>query len=368
MSQPFRILELTGSNRIGGVETYLLRLGDFLQSRGHEVLWATREGKALTRELQARGHDVHPFYRASKWNPTTLFRLVQLLKSRRVDAIHTHIFAANSIGARAARLAKIPSIARVPAAENAAPYFGSTYVTAVSKNVARHIAAQGVASEKIRVFYNGVETARFADLPEKEAMRARFGVPQNAFCAVCAASFTPRKGQKFLLEAAKNWPDLHVLLAGEGGEEAALRAFCETHDLRNRVHFAGFLRDVREALAAGDAFVLPSSLEGLPNAVLEAQAAGMAVVATDVAGTSEIVRDGQTGFLVPPRNSAALADALGKLRAGDVRRELGKNAQKMARDEFESALCLEKFERFVGEVVTNWRNGRALAPADSSWQ
>jgi len=120
-------------------------------------------------------------------------------------------------------------------------------------------------------------------------------------------------------------PCLRVLVAGQGPHEAHLRAVAESLDGRGRIRFLGHCPDVRPVLAAADLFVLPSHREGLPNAVLEAMAVGVPVVATAVDGTGEVVTDGETGLLVPPHDPDAL-DHARQLAGGDEAGGLGEAA------------------------------------------
>ena len=145
----------------------------------------------------------------------------------------------------------------------------------------------------------------------------------------------PQKGVRYLLQAAglarAAGAEFHLLLVGEGDEEPALRALIGRLGLNDRVTLAGYRPDVPQVLAALDLFVLPSLYEGLPLTLLEAMAVGRPVIATDVPGNRDPIRHGETGWLVPSRDPAALAAALGALLADPGERErLGRNARAAA--------------------------------------
>ena len=127
------------------------------------------------------------------------------------------------------------------------------------------------------------------------------------------ARLEQQKGLTYLLEATARLPEVDLVIAGEGSERAALERHARTLGIAERVSFLGFRRDTASLLASADLFVLPSVLEGLPLAVLEAMAARLPVVATDAGGTGEVVRDGETGLLVPPGDVGALAIAIRRL-------------------------------------------------------
>jgi glycosyltransferase involved in cell wall biosynthesis len=123
------------------------------------------------------------------------------------------------------------------------------------------------------------------------------------------------KGHSVLLDAISGVPDVTLVLVGDGPEDAALRRQAQRLDIVERVVFLGFRTDIPELLSSCDLFVLPSMLEGLPLSILEAMAAGRAVVATTVGGIPEAVENGITGVLVPPRDPSALAKAIRNLLA-----------------------------------------------------
>jgi len=140
------------------------------------------------------------------------------------------------------------------------------------------------------------------------------------------------------------------VIAGDGVQRGDLEDQTQALGLADAVVFAGFRTDVPALLRAADVFVLPSLLEGLPNTALEAMSVGLPVVATRVDGVPEAVVDGETGLLVPPEDSAALAEALGKLLAEPgTRSAMGEAGRLRAETEFSvermldavEALCLE---------------------------
>lgn len=355
------ILQVAGSSRLGGVESYLLRLAPHLKAAGHRVLFVTRQGTPLACEAKALGFETHEWFRGGK-NPVTVFKLVSLMRREKVDVVHTHIFSANSLGALAAKWVGIPSVARVPATESAEHYRRSTYVYAVSRNVARHLEEQGFPPEKLRVFYNGVDWRHFGMLPTRAAARKALGLPMDAFVVCCAASLTPRKGQRFLLEAVADLGNqIHVLLCGEGKEETKLRQQTAELGLDERVQFLGFQSDVRLALAASDIFCLPSLHEGLPNVVLEALAAGLPTIATNIAGTPEIIENGINGFLVPAGEAEAIGVAIENLQTDEnLRRQFSEHGLATVRTRFDGEQCLRDVQQFLEDVHAAWSSHRSL--------
>jgi colanic acid/amylovoran biosynthesis glycosyltransferase len=158
----------------------------------------------------------------------------------------------------------------------------------------------------------------------------------------CAARLSPEKGLEFLIQAVRSLLDqgheLNLRLAGDGPKKEELQALAKELKLSDRVHFLGFLGedDVIRELQACDLFVLPSFVEGLPVSAMEALAIGVPVVATNIAGTSELIEDGRTGLLVRPSDSNALADAIVKMITDyDFRLAIAENGRRKVVSEFD---------------------------------
>lgn len=191
----------------------------------------------------------------------------------------------------------------------------------------------GANPETAETLPYGVDAARFApDADARARVRARWGLAADAPVVFTAGRFVRKKGFEYLIEAvAQLGPAVRLVLAGQGDLDAELRAVA-TIRAGERVIFAGLVPhdEMAGALAAADIVAVPSvrddegNVDGLPNVVLEALASGTPVVATSAGGIGSVVLDGQTGLLVPERDSAALAAALaGLLASPDERARLG---------------------------------------------
>ena len=145
---------------------------------------------------------------------------------------------------------------------------------------------------------------------------------------------------------------VHFLLAGEGPERPALERSIREKGLTDRIHLAGSRSDIPELLAAGYALVLSSLWEGMPNVILEAMAAGLPVVATQVEGVSELVCNGQTGLLVPPKSPHAMAAALESLLSDPTRASLtGQAGRVRVASEFSWEKMVARFDRLYQSLV-----------------
>jgi glycosyltransferase involved in cell wall biosynthesis len=131
--------------------------------------------------------------------------------------------------------------------------------------------------------------------------------------------------------------------------------------IEERVHFLGFRRDIANVIGACDVVALPSSKEGLSIAVMEAMALRRPVIATNIAGMPELVRDGKTGLLIPPEDVGALADALRKLLGdADFAARMAQQGRAFMEQNFDQRTALAEVERFLRDVVDEWCAGRRL--------
>jgi glycosyltransferase involved in cell wall biosynthesis len=258
--------------------------------------WDLGAATVLARALRRRGTEIVQVPRYSRVVPYAA--LAARLAGVRLLVVHDH-----------ARYAAPPPARRVA---DALLLRRARYV-AVAEALAESLGAEGIAPERIAVVPPGIERARFA-AGSADAGRGAIGAPPHALVALVPARLDPMKGHADLIAAAARladrWPTLVIALAGDGPMRAPLEALAAATGLAGRIRFLGVRADMADLLAACDLVVLPSRVEGMPAALIEAASAGRAVVATAVGGVPELVADGRTGWLVPPRDPAALAAAL----------------------------------------------------------
>lgn len=241
-------------------------------------------------------------------------------RRRQIAVVHTAQLHSNVFGLPGAALARVPvriANRRMLKANKrlthlAAQRIAYTFahkVVANSLAAAARLKAERVPANKIAVIPNGIDRDRFARVPSRFATRR----------VVMISNLRPEKGHDVLIDAAatvlSRFPDATFEIVGDGPLMESLKALTRERRLNHAFSFYGHREDVPELLAEGGMLVLPSRCEALPNAVIEAMAARLAVVASDVGGISELVVDGRTGWLVPPGDSAALADRICRLMA-----------------------------------------------------
>ena len=196
------------------------------------------------------------------------------------------------------------------------------------------ISETGLSPGKLSVIPNGVDYELFASATPADL--TQFGIPQGSPVFITVGRLEEQKGIDLLLTAAslvlRNHHDCHFLIVGDGCDRAALESQARQLGIANSVHFVGQRADVPNLLKASTVFVLPSRWEGMSNALLEAMAAGLPVVATAVEGSTELVRSGETGFLVPAGRSEDLAAAIrSTLEDAGRAREMAAAAQAIVR-------------------------------------
>lgn len=374
-----RVLYLVTSSGVGGTELALWQLLRHLdRTRWNPALVSLKplgEGAARIRDL---GIETLTLGVSDETGPYGSFetllagrRLPRLLGGRRFDIVHAFLFRANLLSRLAApRLGRPPLVNAV----RVTPEEESPWMRRVDRwtapRVARfHLQSEalaaglrarlGVGRERCAVIPNGIPLADAdaALAAARPGARTAMGLFRTDLAVACVGRLHRQKGLSVLLAAfhalLQTVPTARLLLAGDGPERRALEAAVDALRLRPFVRFLGTVPSSWELLAAADLFALPSLWEGMPNALLEAMAAGLPVVATAVGAVPEMVAAGTEGLLVPPGDAAALAQALAGLAADPQgRRELGRMARQRVERDFRIEATVAGVERLYGELLS----------------
>ncbi len=334
-----RILQVISTLARGGAEKQLTLLATGLDRAEFDVhVCALTCGGPLEDDLRRSGIPVTVIGKRWKYDPLAWWQLRQHIVQVRPDLVQTWLFTANAYGRTAALSAGVP---RIVASERCVDSWKSWHQLAVDRRLAKRTDAivvnsqgveqfyrqQGLPAEKLRLIYNGVAPAPPSNVTH-DALCDELGVPRGCFLIGAVGRLWHQKRIKDLIWAADLLKvirdDVHLLIIGDGPQRENLERFCEACQIEDKVHFLGQRHDVMRLMPHFAVLWLASSFEGLPNVVMEAMSAGVPVVASDIAGTSELVQHGQTGFLFPVGDRAGLARYTHKiLEDPSLRQRLG---------------------------------------------
>jgi len=356
-----RILQVCSSTNIGGGEIHIADLCRGLIERGHELHLAARPKGAIELLLaDVAIREIHYLPLRNAIDLPSAARLFQIIGSRNIDIVHTHIARDYPVCAMAARWTKaklfITRHHYLPLKNNLFYRWllsGATGVIAVSNSVKATLTKSlKLPEEKIAVVPNWIDINRFAHPIDIEQARKQFTI-EKRLAVGCIGQITPAKGQEEFLRAAsiicRARQDVQFIIAGaeqERGEPFTerLKALAESQGISERIRFLGPVREIALLLAALDVVVVPSWNEGFSLVVIEAMAAGRPCVATDIGGPREIITDGETGLLFAPGDWNSLAEKLLQLLASEeLRDRLAAAGRERARD-FERGKIIGQIE------------------------
>ncbi len=233
-----------------------------------------------------------------------------------------------------------------------------TRLVAVSKDNAQALTAlYGIPPGKVEVVYPGVDVRVDANAPKSSfTLRSELSLRPEQPVLLVLARIMANKGHRFLIEAAprilSEFPNTHFVFAGAPDEVAPLQQLIEQLNLSDKFSFPGFRSDIPNLLGSSDMLVLPSLAEGFSVTLVEALAAGLPIVATRVGGAAEIIVDGETGYLVPPADAPALAEAvLRALRLNAAEHEVMRTKAMALAQEFTTQVMGQKMAALYARVA-----------------
>lgn len=363
-----RILQVIPTIAPDGAQRMVANLCHHLRRAGHDVAVATLfspTGLSLGGELRDDGVEVHELGKRMGIDLRMIPRLARVVAGFQPDVIHTHLYVLKYLlpvldGRR--RRSTVHTVHNLAEREGTR---GDEWVqwAAFRCGVVPVAIGRAVADSMQRLYGvparctipNGIPTARYASRPgAREALRRELAIPADAPVFVMVGRFVEQKDHATLIRAhaSQRLRELsaHLLLAGDGPLREDTERLARDLGAGDRTHFLGLRGDVPAVLAAADVFVLPSRYEGHPLAVMEAMAAGKPVVATDVGCVPENVSS-DVGRLVPPGDVAALEAALAELGSDlALSRALGAAALRRAREQFDSSVMANAYERLYDEL------------------
>lgn len=372
-----RILQLVLTPFRGGAEEHMLSLLTALRNYGFTPFVAAPAQllETMTPELaEFRVHSLNIEMSSPVQGIRLIAQLTAMLRREQIDLVHCHSVIGSLCALPAARIFRRRSVVETCHGrefwregkrikgnfwlDRQASRFVDR-VIAVSDATARYLReAKGIPGNKIVVIRNGRDLTSLLPptLEQSAKARAELGL-SNVQSVLLLGRLAREKGHASFLDALKilgsRQPPLVAMFAGTGPLEAELKSKCKTAGLSERVRFLGYRTDLPRLLAAADLVVLPSISEGLPLAAVEALAAARPIIATETGGTPEVVLNGQTGLLVQPNDSVALAAAIHRVLSDPaLARRLGTNGRRFVEQHFDVRVQIERTMALYRELTT----------------
>lgn len=383
---------------LGGAERHLTRVLPALHRRGIDItLYVMERGGTLENELAAQGVRIEGPVRSSflHWPRATL-QLAHFLRHKRPDVVHFFLPRPYVYGSFAAELAghhrRIMSRRSLAHYQAAYPLLGKLErmlhrrtlgLIGNSQAVVDQLVSETGNARKVALIHNGIDLPEPIAAAERQRIRQDLQTSNETLVIAIVANLIAYKGHKELIEAltlAKDQlPQRWRLLAigRDDGIGIELKRRAKKFDISDNISWLGERPDVGPLLAASDLFVLPSHQEGFSNALLEAMAANLPVVATAVGGNVDAVRDNDTGLLVRGKDPKALAGAILRLAKDPVlRRRLGDAGRSRVERRFSLNACVERYEKLyramieavvppIGDILTEANSDHAREPTAS---
>jgi glycosyltransferase involved in cell wall biosynthesis len=354
----------------GGAEMMVFRLSEELRRRGHVVVpVGPRKGTGWLGELYRNANfETETYWLKRAVDPSGVTRLAEIMRRHQVDVVHSHDFTMAVYGLAAARRVGRPHLITMHGGVNVCAVWRrraalrwtmrrSAYTAMVSRATAQRFSFElTVPEDRFTVVPNGVPVRT----GNAENVRAEFGVMPNETIILAVGNLEKHKGHRVLLEAldllrarglATPWR--LIIAGGRGGpEHESLVSYIRDHHMNDRVHIATGRADIPDLLALADIYAMPSIVEGLPMALLEAMVAGKAIVASKTAGIPEAIVDGREGLLAAPGDVETLAAALQTLLVDPARRaELAARAAERSHREFTLEVMTDRYEALYRKAI-----------------
>lgn len=375
MAKRMNILRLITHMPVGGIERKILEVLPRLDpERFRPRVLCLREKGILGVELEKQGIPVDVCPLASRLSPSGIWTMKKYMEKNRIHVVHAHMYRASVPGTIAARLAGVPVIIgqvhNVDTWETRRQKWMDRFMSrrrcctvAVSEKVRRNMMETlGLPAQKVRVIYNGVDTGRF-DLPSARLpVRKALCLQEEDIVIVYHGRLVPQKNPERLVDIAAHFknhsPRVTVVVAGDGASRGKMEKRASQLEAWDHIQFLGRRNDIPELLNAADIAVLPSAKEGFSNALVEAMAAGLPVIATNVGGNGEAIEHGLSGCIVQESDFEGFLKALEMLVEDPTERQRMSTAAKKRAERF----SLDNMVREVENLYITLAREQGLLP------
>jgi glycosyltransferase involved in cell wall biosynthesis len=360
----------------GGAESHLLELvrGQRVNGWGVSVAYLRGDGYWTT-ALEALGAQVHPLKLQRYGDLAPLWRLRRLMQELRPAVVHAHLQPAE-LYARLAMIGSSPAPTFIISKHNDEPFFRgpgakvlgkwvarrACHIIAISDAVKRYVSADlGLSEDRISTIHYGINPAAYQSISSAEVATLRsswLGRESKGWLIGTVARLVPQKALHVMLEAYAAYRKRaslpsRLVIVGQGPLEQELKAFAARLGLGGKVVWAGFREDIPTVMTALDLFALSSIYEGFGLVLIEAMSARKPVVASAVSAIPEVVADGRTGVLVPPRDAGRIAEAFLRFETESLREDYGRAGHERALEHF----TLDKMVGRTSEIYARCLGG-----------
>jgi glycosyltransferase involved in cell wall biosynthesis len=360
-----RVLHTESSRNMGGQELRILIEMEGLQAHGIESVLAAREGTPILEEARRRGLRAFPLRIRSSADPWAIRRLMRIMRDEGIDVVNAHGSKDGWNAALAALLLRRKFVRSrhvanpIRAGRIARMIYGALAdrVLTTSESIKAGMAERGVDPAKIVSIPTGVDVGRFHPGVPRGSFRAELGIPADAPLVGMVSVLRGDKGPDVFLQAAvrvaARVDQAHFVLVGDGWMRTQLEECVATSPYHERIRITGYRRDIPSVLADIDVLVLSARIpEGVPQAILQAHAMKVPVVASDVGGINEVAIPGKTAVGVRPGDDQGLAEAI-ELLLADARMSgaLAEKGYELVRQRYTSTEMIERLVEFYCEVA-----------------
>jgi glycosyltransferase involved in cell wall biosynthesis len=371
-SKKIKLTHIICSFGYGGAERLLIDLIENTDRKKYEIsVLGVVSGGPLVKNLELLGVKVLIVGKKTKIGLLTIFKIYQYLKKEKPQIVHTHLFAGDTWGRISAILAGVPVIVSTEHSTNFdeniikrlvkknLSYF-TDEIIAISETVKSHSQKYDwIKPKKIKVIYNGIDLEKFS------LIDSRPGWDENEVKIGFVGRIEESKGTEYLIKAFSEINksslklEIKLKIIGDGSQRKNLEAMSERLGLKKRVEFLGTKDNQKEIYQEMDILAIPSLWEGLSITALEAMAAGVPIIASNVGGLREIVKNKKTGLLVEPRNPEALAEKIiWAAENYNLMRQMAEEAKKEV-ENFDIESKAKEYEK-VYERLLEIKNNKAI--------
>jgi glycosyltransferase involved in cell wall biosynthesis len=374
--EKINILHIYQNSKIGGVQQQLLSLlKAYNRERFNPIFCCLGPKQEMGKEIEGIGIEFISLnkLRYNRFSPGIVLELHRLMKIKQIHVVRTHRYRSNLYGRLAAFSSGVPVIIasvhdnyRTDKRPNRRIMNRilskiTDKIVAVSEDVKEDIIRYDrIDPSKLQVIPNGIDVERFNPEKNTSNIRKEFPLEEDDIVIGFIGRIVPAKGLEYLLNALpylkEEFKSIKLLIIGEGSLVEKLKEKAKKNNIFDNILFTGVRRDIPEILASIDIFVMPSTAEGLPNSLLEAMAMGKPVVATEVGGIPELIKNGRSGLLVPPRNPEALATAIKDLITNDqLAAKMGQAARNFVLNNYSIVEIAQKWQTLYLSILREKR-------------